>query len=354
MAVHPLFGLFLPSLPTTITHLVFDGVADGPVGVALDVVATAERLARAGLAALPKGRRTPRQRLVSIDGRPVRTGAGRLLSVDGPCRLRDLHRGDVLVLAGLGLATPAAIDGALARPDIVRGITLVARAARKGVRLAASCSATFVLAAAGVLDGRPATTTWWLGPTFAARFPRVSLRADQMVVDTGGVVTAGSAFAHADLMLALLARAVSPSLAHLVARYLVLDERASQSRYMVLDHLRSTEPVIRKLEGFVTANLGRQVTIHEMARATATSPRTLARRVADALGTTPQHFARRLRIAQAVHLLETTPHPVDEVAARVGYADPAAFRRIFRRETEETPRARRVHMARRGRATHAC
>jgi transcriptional regulator GlxA family with amidase domain len=128
----------------------------------------------------------------------------------------------------------------------------------------------------------------------------------------------------------------------MVARYLVLDERASQARYMVLGHLRGADPVIRQLESFVTSNLTRQVTIHEMARATATSPRTLARRVAKGLGITPQRFAQRLRIAQAVHLLETTQHPVDEVSARVGYADPAAFRRIFRRETGETPRERRT------------
>ena len=102
---------------------------------------------------------------------------------------------------------------------------------------------------------------------------------------------------------------------------------------------------MRKLERFVTANLDRQLTLDEMARATATSPRTLARRVAKALGTTPQRFAQRLRIAHAVHLLETTRRSVDDVAARVGYADPAAFRRVFRRETGETPRARRARAA---------
>ncbi|PTL79751.1 GlxA family transcriptional regulator [Vitiosangium sp. GDMCC 1.1324] len=325
-----------------ITHLVFDGVADGPMGVALDIVGAAARIVRAGLVALPKGRLPPRQRVVSVDGASVRTAAGRTLAVDGALGLRGLGAGDVLVLPGLGMATAPEITAALERPDIVRGVELVARAAAKGALVAASCSATFVLAAARVLDGRRATTTWWLGPTFAQRFPRVTLRSDRMVVESGGVFTAGSAFAHADLMLAILAYTSSPSVAHTVARYLVLDERASQARYMVLSHLGSSDPVIRQLESFVTSHIGRQISIHEMARATATSPRTLARRVAKGLGITPQQFAQRLRVAQAVHLLETTQHPVDDVAARVGYADPAAFRRIFRRETGETPRARRM------------
>jgi len=195
-----------------------------------------------------------------------------------------------------------------------------------------------------VLDGREATTTWWLGADFAARFPRVTVRTDQMVVESRGVFTAGAALAHADLLLAILSRRVSPSLAHLVAKYLVLDERPSQARYMVMHHLRSADPAVRALEAFITTNLRRQVSLGEMARATATSPRTLARRLARSLGTTPQHFAQRLRVAQAVHLLETTQRPVDDVAARVGYADAAAFRRVFRRETGESPRALRARV----------
>lgn len=205
----------------------------------------------------------------------------------------------------------------------------------------ASCAATFVLAASGALDGGQATTTWWLASTFAQRFPRVRVRADRMVVESNGAFTAGSAFAHADLMLAMVSRTLGPSLAHLIARYLVLNERASQARYMVMDHLRSSDPVIVKLERFVLSNMARQLTVAQMARATATSPRTLARRVARALGTSPVHFVHRLRMAHAVHLLETSHRSIDEVAACVGYADSAAFRRIFRRETGEAPSARR-------------
>ncbi len=329
-------------MPRYITQLVFDGVADGPVAVALDIAGAAERVVRAGLIALPGSKLPARMRIVSIDGAPVRTAAKRTLPVDGSFGLRGLGPGDVLVLPGLGMPTPPEIASTLERPDVVRATELVARAAERGVLIAASCSATFVLAASGVLDGREATTTWWLGRTFAQRFPRVTLRTDRMVIGADGVFTAGSAFAHADLMLAILAQTVSPSLAHLVARYLVLDERPSQARYMVMEHVRSADPVVRTLERFITSNIQRQLTLQEMARATATSPRTLARKIENALGTTPLRFAQRLRVAQAVHLLESTRRSVDEVAARVGYADAAAFRRVFRRETGEAPRARRA------------
>ena len=322
------------------THVVFDGVADGPLGLALDVVSTAARLVKAGLVAAPANPRALRQRIASIDGEPVRSSGGRTVTVDAALSLRGLVKGDVWVLPGLGAATATQVSALVGRPDIQRGAELVARASTRGALVAASCSATFVLAHTGVLDGKQATTTWWLGSTFAKLHPRVTLRADRMVVASRGVLTAGSAFAHADLMLAILARTVGPSLAHLVARYLVLDERPSQSRYMVMDHLRSSDPALRELETFVNAHLDRQVTVDEMARATGTSARTLARRLELSLGTTPQHFARRLRMARAVHLLETTRASVDEVALRVGYADPAAFRRVFRREIGASPRAR--------------
>lgn len=329
-------------MPPSIVHLVFDGVADGPLGIGLEIVGAAARLTKAGAAPLPRDREAPRQRVVSVDGRGVRTAAGRSIDVDGALSMRALRAGDALVLPGLGLPTPRELATGLAREDIARGAALVARIATRGVLVAASCSATFVLASAGVLDGRAATTTWWLGGEFARRFPRVALRTDRMVVDAGGALTAGSAFAHADLVLAVLARMIGPTAAHTVARYLVLDERASQARYMVTEHLRSADPAVRALELFVTKHIARQVTVHEMARATATSPRTLARRVYAALGTTPQRFAQRLRASHAAHLLETTDHSVDEVAERVGYADAAAFRRVFRRETGESPRARRA------------
>lgn len=328
-----------------IHHLIFDGVADGPLGIGLDVVGAAARVVEARRA--PAGPAL-RQRVRSIDGEPVRSAAGRLCAVDGALGPRTLRRGDVLVLPGLGMPTPPTITAALERPDVAAGVERVARAAASGVQIAASCSATFVLAAAGVLDGRRATTTWWLAPLFRQRFPRVLVESERMMVESGPVLSAGAAFAHADLMLAVVARVAGPTVAHTVARYLLLDERSSQARYMMMGHLAAADPLLRRLEAFIGKNLERQVTIDEMARAVATSPRTLARKVAAGVGVTPQRFAQRLRVARAVHLLDTTRRPIEAIAGEVGYADPAAFRRVFREETGETPGARRRRSLLRG------
>jgi transcriptional regulator GlxA family with amidase domain len=333
-----------------IFHVAIDGVMEGALGLGLDVVDTAARLLRAGRVPVRRGGASLTQRVVSWDGAPVPSVQGRAIAVDGALRLRAIGRHDVLVLPGVFATKDSSVERLLAREDVRRVIPLLRAAAAKGALVAASCSATFFLAAAGLLDGGSATTTWWLTPFFARRFPRVHLRPDRMVVDSGGVITAGSAFAHADLMLAVVARVSSPALADLAARYLVLDARPSQSRYMVMDHLRNFDPVLRTLEEFVAANIDRQLSLGELARAVGTSPRTLARRVEAAVATTPQRFVQRLRAAHAAHLLETTREPVEAVAARVGYADPAAFRRMFHRHAGESPRGRR---APRGGATRA-
>ncbi len=334
-----MFGLGLPAM---IVHLAIAGVMEGALGLGLDIVDTAARLVRAGMAPHPRSGRPLQQRVVSHDGRPVRSTQRRPLAVEGAFELRSVRRGDVVVIPGVLATDDASLQRLLDRADVQHVVALLARAARKGVLFAASCSATFFLAAAGLLDGKRATTTWWLMPSFQRRYPRVGLRPDRMVVDAGAVVTAGSAFAHADLVLAVVARVTSPSVANLAARYLLLDARASQARYMVLEHLQTFDPLLRALEGFVAANLARQLTLAELARAVGTSPRTLARRVDASVQMTPQRFVQRVRTAHAAHLLETTRVSVEEVAARVGYADAAAFRRVFRQHAGVSPRDHRT------------
>jgi transcriptional regulator GlxA family with amidase domain len=324
-----------------IIHVAIEGAAESALGVGIDVVGSAARLAAAGLADVPTRKATLKQRVVSLDGLPVRSGSGRKIDVDGALELRGLGRSDVLVLPGVFAATEPSIARLLGRAEIARAAGLFARASAKGTLLAASCSATFILASSGVLDGGRATTTWWLAPVFAARFPAITLVADRMVVEADGALTAGSALAHADLMLAIIARVASPSLARLVARYLVLDERTSQTRYMIMEHLRVSDPAVQAAERYASTNVGRQVSVGELARAGAVSPRTLARRVHAALGMTPNEMVQRIRVAHAAHILDTTRASVEEVAGRVGYADAAAFRRVFRRFSGASPRGRR-------------
>ena len=178
--------------------------------------------------------------------RRVTTSSGVILPASAS--LRALGEFDLVVVGALGTLGTEDTLAALAAPDTARLVAALRVAPRPGATLAAACTGSFALAEAGLLDGGRATTSWWLGPAFRARYPAVELDLDAMVVADGRIVTAGAAFAHIDLALALLRRS-SPALAELVSRVLVIDDRPSQGAYLALDHLEHDDPRRARLRG---------------------------------------------------------------------------------------------------------
>jgi transcriptional regulator GlxA family with amidase domain len=165
----------------------------------------------------------------------------------------------------------------------------------------------------------------------------VKLSADQLVVVDGPFTTAGAAMAQMDLMLGIVAVCAGRRLADNCARYLLLDDRRSQSRYMALSHLAAQDPQVSQAEAWVRRRLGENFTVDDLAAAVGLSPRTFGRRVARVTGLSPIRFIQRLRIDTAVHLLETTRNSVENIAHRVGYAEASTLRRIMRRELKRSP-----------------
>jgi transcriptional regulator GlxA family with amidase domain len=324
--------------------VVLDGVMASSLSVTLDVLATANRLAPRVLGA---GAGAPFEcRVLSTRGRSVLTGSGHRFGIDGTLDAR--RPSSLVVVPGLGLAEPDDVLAALARPATRQVIDYLRAAHRRGGTVAASCSSTFLLAEAGLLDGQTATTTWWLTPLFRDRYPSVTLVTDRMVTVSGRAICAGAALAQLDLMLHLVAREGGTGLARLCARYLVLDdERPSQAPYMVLEHLARSDDLVARADTWIRANLAQPFRLRDLAQAVAASPRTLSRHFHAVVGTSPLRFARRIRADVARNLLETTNLPVDTVAGRVGYSDVPAFRRLFRRHAGVTPGAARRERRRR-------
>jgi len=188
----------------------------------------------------------------------------------------------------------------------------------------------FPLAETGLLDGRRVTTTWFLTPTFRARYPRVTLDLDRMVVADGPILTAGAAFAHIDLALAIV-RGVSAELAGRVARLLLIDERPSQSAYVLYEYLQHDDPVVAAFEQHVRGRLDRPFAAAEAARAIGTTRRTLERRTRETLGMSPLEIVQRMRLERAAHLRRTTNLSTDAIAERVGYANAETLRALERR-----------------------
>jgi len=317
-----------------ISVLVLDGAFDTGLATVLDAFAIANELAAM------TGRESPRFD-VAVTGmrRRVRTALGLSVPV---VAAGSSKAPDCVVVPAIGCKMPAPLEQALSRPDVLDGLGALRAWADRGASLAAACVGTFVLAEAGLLDGEEATTTWWLAPMFRQRYPMVKLDESRMVVRSGTTVTAGAALSHVDLALALI-RQASPELAGLVAKYLVVDARASQSVYAISDHLIHTDALVERFERWARGRLDRGFSLDEAADALATSKRTLARHLRDTLGKTPLSYFQDLRVERAVHLLKTTDHTIERIAGMVGYADGVTLRTLLRRRLGRGVRELRAH-----------
>ena len=317
----------------TICILALNRVFDSALVLTRDVLIAGQLVSVEGGA--PSGEA---HRLVSVDGRPIRTVSGLRIEVDGD--LQDGGEADLIVIPGYGLEGSDGLETMIGFLDTDEARTAsqwLQRLRQRGATIAAGCTATFLLAESGVLDGLQATTSWWAADLFRERYPTVDLQPHMMLTRHDRVVCAGAAMAHMDLALWVVGAVYGPAIADLVARRLLLDERASQARYMAASHLAHIHPDVLRAEAWIRAHLAESIRIEDIAAAVALSSRTLARRFSEATGGAPLKFVQGLRVEHAVHLLETSDLAFDEIAARVGYKEPAGLRRVLRRETGRSP-----------------
>ena len=239
-------------------------------------------------------------------------------------------RPDAVLVAAMGAKMPVPLRATLGRSDVAEVCMLLRHWSGQGAMVGAACTGTFILASAGLLDGETATTSWWLAPTFRECFPKVTLDETRMLVASPRCITAGAALAHLDMALSLV-RGVSPELAALTARYLVIDSRPSQAAFIIPDHLAHSDSIVERFEHWARKELKRGFSLSEAARNIGTSERTLARRLKAVMGKSPLSYFQDLRVERAVHLLQTSNASVDQIAAQVGYADGVTLRSLLRR-----------------------
>jgi len=207
-----------------------------------------------------------------------------------------------------------------------------------GGSVAASCSAVFLLQAAGLLRGRQATTTWWLASYLKTLEPDCQVDANRMVIADGPITTAGAAFAHADLLLQLLRVRCGAELADAVARMLLIDGREAQAPFIVPALLASGNALVAELVARIEAALPDIPNMATLAGDLCISERTLARRIQAATGNSPSALIQFVRLKRARWLLETSQMSVDRIAEQVGYRDATALRRLMHKAFAATPR----------------
>jgi transcriptional regulator GlxA family with amidase domain len=217
-----------------------------------------------------------------------------------------------------------------------------------GAHVAAMCSGAFVLAAAGLLDGRPATTHWAQAGQLGHKYPSIDVRPDQLFVDDGDVLTAGGGAAGMDLGLHLLRVHFGASVASRIARYMVVPPQRSggQSQYVEtpLPAPDEADPVGETL-AWALGRLDQPLPVEQLARRARMSRRHFDRRFREVTGTTPATWLTYQRVLRARQLLEETRLPVEEVARQCGFSGAAALRPHFRRIVGTVPAAYRAAFA---------
>jgi transcriptional regulator GlxA family with amidase domain len=239
---------------------------------------------------------------------------------------------DTLIVAGGDATRQAARDGAL--------IAWLRAAAPRSRRVASVCTGAFLLARAGLLDGRRATTHWEACEELARRYPHVSVDPDPIFVRDGDVYTSAGVTAGIDLALAMLEDDHGPEVARMVARSLVLFLRRpggqSQFSAAMASQPAEREP-LRELQAWLADNLAGDLSVPALAERACMSPRNFARAFKREVGMTPASYVEALRVERARALLETSQAAVDEVARSCGFGTVETMRRSFRRRLGVSP-----------------
>jgi transcriptional regulator GlxA family with amidase domain len=314
----------------TLGLLALDGAMLASIAGPIDLIGVAQKLAQ-----LRDPQRAPQLRsvLLGARGQTQMSASGHLLHGVQ----HDVVDPDVVLVPGFmhGSGRDVLDKLAASGPEI----ELLRQLHGRGVRLVGACCSAFLLAEAGLLDGRRATTSWWLDSLFRDRYPRVQLDIEQTVVEDGPVATSGASSAVLDYVLRLIGRSIGEELAQQTARMLLLDpDRQSQAPYISLAlRERPRHSLSERAEHFLQQSLHRPLSVAELAGHCGTSERSLHRHFRSHYGVAPLEHIQHLRVERAKALLESTHLSFDEVVERCGYSDVSSFRKLFKRATSMTP-----------------
>ncbi|WP_280689715.1 GlxA family transcriptional regulator [Kitasatospora sp. GAS204B] len=273
----------------------------------------------------------------TVDGRPVATSSDFTISVDHGPEL--LEQADTVLIPAARDLGPSFLCGGLDEP-----LAAALARIRPGARIASICTGAFVLAAAGLLDGRPATTHWRYTERFAQLFPRVRLDPDVLYVDDGDVLTSGGVAAGVDLCLHMVRRDHGSAVANQVARTCLVPpwRDGGQRQYVDLPTPSgNTGDSTAAVRDWALRHLDEPLTLRQLAERARMSVRTFTRRFREETGSSPGQWLTVQRTALARELLERTELSIDQVARRSGFGTAASLRLQLRERLDLAPSAYR-------------
>jgi transcriptional regulator GlxA family with amidase domain len=315
----------------TVAVVAYDGVAVFELAVPCEVF---------GIDRSDMGVPNYRLLVCGVEPGPVKTGGG--FTMTPSHTLRALSQADTIVV-------PSWKDVEQLPPRKL--IEALQRAHRRGARIASLCSGAFVLAHAGLLDGKRATTHWMHSAALAAHFPDVDVDPSVLYVDEGDVLTSAGTAAGIDLCLHMVRKDYGADVANVFARRMVVPPHRDGGQAQFLEApvpVCDGDDVISPTMAWALEHLDESITVEMLAARAAVSPRTYARRFKATAGTTPLQWLLQQRLAAAQRLLETTDIGVEHVADRSGFGTAAALRIHFNRNLGVAPLAYRQTFRRAG------
>jgi AraC family transcriptional activator FtrA len=263
-----------------------------------------------------------------------RVRAAQGFEIEVPNGLAALSRADTVVVPGtsdLSLPIPQAVGAALRR------------AYERGARVMSICSGAFVLAEAGLLNGRRATTHWQDAPLLSSRYPEVEVDPSVLFVDNGRVLTSAGIAAGIDLCLHVVLADHGAAVANAIARRLVVPQYrgGGQAQFIETPVPEPEGATLERTREWLRKNLGSRFSIDEMARHAHMSERNFARRFVEESGITPAQWLLRQRVLASRELLERSDLSIKQIAARTGWTSPQSLREQFKRHVGTTPAAYR-------------
>jgi transcriptional regulator GlxA family with amidase domain len=270
-------------------------------------------------------------RLISAKANPVISASG--FPVQCSTTIDKVRKTDLVII-------PAMDGDVLAQLEMNRAfIPWVRQMHDRGADVASICTGAFILAEAGLLAGKKATTHWMAQDLFHHRYPDVRLVPEQIVVDNGRVCTSGGATSFLTLTAYLVDKYCGAETARLISKIFLIDiNKGPQTAYAIFGTQKNhSDASILEAQELIETLDSHGPTVAELAKRVAMSKRNFIRRFKSATGNTPIEYMQRVRIETAKHALEAGGDPVDAIAAKSGYEDAGSFRKIFKRFTGVTP-----------------
>ncbi|HXN23447.1 MAG TPA: transcriptional regulator FtrA [Candidatus Dormibacteraeota bacterium] len=309
--------------PRSVVTLAYDGLCIFEFGIAVEIF---------GLPRPELNVDWYRFQVCSLERGPIRATGG--ITVKTARGLGLLQRAGTIIIPGW-----RDVDEPPPKP-LVRAMQ---RAYANGARLVSICSGVFVLAAAGLLDGKRVTTHWRYADRLTSRFPGIEVDSNVLYIDQGNILTSAGSAAGIDLCLHIVRRDYGAEIANAVARRLVMSPHrdGGQAQYVPDPIRQETSGGLAPILQWAQSRLHNALLVDDLARKAAMSPRTFARRFRQEAGTTPHQWLLRQRLLAAQRLLERTNDSVERIAEVVGFQTSATLRLHFQRILETTPSAYR-------------